>query len=132
MAFARWDDSLSVGDLVLDNQHRQLFDLVNQLHDAMSRGQARQILDKILDRLVCYTADHFRDEERRMLQAGYPGLAAHKAEHDSLSQQVSAFQASFRSGAVALSVNLMIFLKDWLNRHILQADLKYAVFRASA
>ena len=132
MALIQWDESFSVGNLALDNQHKQLFDLVNQLHDAMAKGQAKDVLDRTLARLIDYTAGHFSAEERCMQQAKFPDLAAHRAQHEELTKQVLGFQADFRAGKIALSVHLMSFLRDWLQHHIQESDRRYSPFLTRA
>jgi len=54
-----WNDSLSVGVMTIDAQHKKLVDTLNQLHDAMLSGQARQLTSPILERLLQYTREHF-------------------------------------------------------------------------
>ena len=127
-----WKDEYSVRILSIDSQHQNLFAVANELHAAMTAGQAKAVLARILDRLVRYTATHFAHEERLMRQFNYPALPAHKAEHDALTNQVLQFQTDFRAGRVTMTIQLLKFLKDWLEKHIMQSDQKYAPFLAAA
>jgi hemerythrin len=121
-----WKDSYSVNIPSIDGQHRNLFRMAGELYTAMTSGQGKAALGRILDRLVEYTRVHFEHEERLMRQSGFPGLAQHAAEHRALTRQVEQFQADFASGRTALSVQLLQFLKDWLERHIQGSDQAYA------
>jgi hemerythrin len=56
----------------------------------------------------------------------YPDFAAHKAEHDALVRQVLKFQEDFTSGHATITVQLLQFLRDWLQNHIQGSDLRYA------
>jgi hemerythrin len=117
-----WKDEYSVQIRGIDAQHRNLFATAAELYAAMSAGQGKTACAKILDRLVQYTSVHFAHEERLMRQYNYPELAAHKAEHDALTKQVLQFQADFQGGRATLTVQLLQFLKDWLEKHIKGTD----------
>src|SRR3954470_24863149 len=97
-------------------------------HAAMASGQTKGVLAKTLDRLVQYTAMHFAHEERLMRSHHYPNLAVHQAEHQSLTAQVLKFQADFQAGKATMTIQLLQFLKDWLEKHIKGSDTKYVPF----
>ena len=126
-----WKDDYSVHVLSVDAQHQNLFRMAGELHAAMAAGQARGVLAKTLDRLVQYTAMHFAHEERLMRTHNYPNLAAHQAEHEALTGQVLKFQADFQNGKATMTIQLLQFLKDWLEKHIKGSDMKYAPFVGS-
>ena len=117
-----WDASLQTGHGRIDADHKKLVDLVNQLGDAMAKGQGKDVCGKVLAELISYTKTHFGMEEHLMSVHEYPKARAHKAEHDKLVQEVAAFKAKFDSGAVMLSISLLNFLKDWLGEHIKGSD----------
>lgn len=121
-----WNPEYSVGVPSIDAQHQMLFRLAGELYQAMSTGQGKAALGRILDRLVQYTATHFAHEERLMRLVDYPGFAAHKLEHEGLVRKVTQFQADFNAGKVAISVQLMQFLRSWLDAHIRGSDKSYA------
>lgn len=128
MPLIEWTDKLSVRVTELDAQHRKLVDMLNGLHDAMSRGQGRETMGALLTSLIQYTGTHFADEERRMRQAAYPGLLSHKAEHDEFVRKVSDLKKRFEGGSFSLTVETMSFLKGWLTNHIQGTDKKYAPY----
>jgi len=121
-----WNNNYSVGITSIDAQHQNLFRLASELHGAMSAGQGKAACGRILDRLVQYTETHFAHEERLMRLNDYPELAAHKAEHDDLTKQVKQFQTDFQAGRTTITVQLLQFLKNWLERHIQGSDKRYA------
>ncbi len=132
MAFAVWKENYRVGSPAIDGQHQTLFRLVNDLHDAMAKGHGREMMDSILDRLIQYTRTHFREEEAAMLRSGFPGFQAHKAEHEALTAKVLELQKQFRSGNATITLEVMDFLADWLDRHILKSDQQYAPYLAKS
>lgn len=132
MAFLAWSASLELGLPAIDKQHRQLVDLLNELHDAMRVGRGKDVLGKILASLITYTKTHFADEEAMMARVGYPGLTAHKAEHERLTARVVDAQRRFLAGTeLSMSMELMDFLRSWLVMHIQGSDSKVAAHLAT-
>jgi len=126
MPLMTWNDKLSVGVRILDDDHKHLVDMVNKLFDGMRAGHAKAVLGPILDELVEYTKVHFAHEEDFFAKTQYPGASAHKAEHDKLTQQVHDIQARYKAGALGiLSLEVMEFLKTWLVNHIQVEDKHY-------
>lgn len=124
MAFFNWTADLVTGNTRIDSDHKQLVDLLNTLYDSMKAGKGNEVLGKVLDELIHYTATHFSREEALMQQIAYPHFAEHKAEHTKLVTAVQDLQAKFKSGATTLSVAVFHFLSDWLRSHIKQNDMK--------
>ena len=121
-----WKTEYAVGIGSIDAQHQNLFAIGRELYTAMSSGQGKASLSRLLDRLIQYTKVHFAHEERLLRLNDYPDFAAHKAQHDALTRQVLAFQADFDGGKVSMTVHLLQFLKDWLEKHIKVSDFAYA------
>ncbi|MDP8243596.1 MAG: bacteriohemerythrin [Candidatus Hinthialibacter antarcticus] len=131
-SFVEWSDAMSVQAHNIDEQHKKLITLINQLYDAMKDKQAKAVLSGILDELVRYTKNHFSAEENKMEQAGYPKLEAHKKIHVGFTDKVLEFQRAFESGEVILSQDILDFLKDWLISHIMKQDQEYTPYMQSA
>jgi len=127
----RWTRQLCTGAADIDEQHQRLIGLINDLHAAMARGDARSQLGAILDGLVDYTKWHFRHEAQLMTRYAYPERAAHLAEHQRFVAQVLQARDDFRAGRGALSTSVMRFLRDWLVEHIQQVDTRLAAYLAS-
>lgn len=125
MAFMTWTDNLSVGVESLDKQHKVLVESLNNLHAAMMKGQARAITGELLHTLVNYTREHFAAEEVKMQSTNYPASSAHRVKHRELTKQVEEFVKRYESGDIALTVQLLNFLSDWLTTHIQGDDQKY-------
>jgi hemerythrin len=123
-----WSTDYSVEVDSIDKQHRKLFEMLNELHDAMKAGKGTQLAPSILKNLVRYTREHFADEERLMIQARYPDFARHQAEHEKLTREVMIMEHSLASGEVVLSMKLVQFLRTWLQEHILGCDKKYMTY----
>lgn len=125
MSLITWSDDFSVNIKEIDNQHRQLIELINQLQRAMREGKGANVLNDILQRLIDYTDYHFSTEERLMEAYNYPGFVNHRAQHQALTRKVQEFQRQYRQNPTGLSVQLLNFLKEWLTEHILKSDKQY-------
>ncbi len=120
-----WKDVYSVGIIEIDVQHKNLFKLYNDLVDAIYRGEGIKSLQKSLNSLVEYVFMHFNIEEGYMQKYSYPGYEAHKAEHKKLREKVYYIHKDFTEGKPVLTMDVIIFLRDWISDHILGVDMKY-------
>jgi hemerythrin len=127
-----WTDELSVSVTEIDDQHKKLIELINRLHDAMKAGQGKEVLESTLQELAAYTVYHFQAEEQYMEEFKYPRYSSHKVEHDAFVKKVTDLQKDFAEGRLGLTLDLMKFLKDWVNNHIKATDKQYsALFNKS-
>jgi hemerythrin len=117
---------MSVGVSAMDDDHKKLIDIINQLHDGIAAGHKKEVLAAVLDQLVDYTKFHFAKEEELLLKANYLAVATQKMEHASFISRISNMQERFKSAPVAmLDLELMSFLRNWLLTHIQGSDKKY-------
>jgi hemerythrin-like metal-binding protein len=130
---ARWTDSFSVEHAALDQDHRKLFDILNQLWSAREVGN-RQIIEMALDDLMHYSLVHFGREEQHMEAIGYPGAAAHRQSHADFCQRIEAFRWEYHYGVrTDVHAELVNYLSWWLLSHIAHEDRGYHRFgRAEA
>lgn len=129
MPLITWDETYSVNIREIDDQHKKLFNLINILCDAMREGRDNDVLGRVLSELIDYTVYHFDTEERLFKKHGYPEYKHHKKEHDNLTRQAVELRDKFNSdGYGMLSLEVLIFLKDWMKNHVMVTDKKYASF----
>ena len=128
MPFMDWSENLSVNIKEIDEQHKKLLAMINELHEAMKSGRGKEVTEKTLGGLIQYVGTHFATEERMFEKYGYPGLLAHKGEHTKLTKQATDIFQQFQQGKPVVNVELMNFLKSWLQDHILGTDKKYTSF----
>lgn len=126
MALLTWDESYSVRVEKLDGQHTVLFDILNDLHTAMMKGEAHTMTGSLLQKLLGYTRTHFAAEEKLLEVSGYPGFNEHHKIHASLIAQVEGYIARFEKGEITLNLHLINFLRDWLTNHIQKTDKEYS------
>ena len=124
--FIVWTGKMSVGVELLDDDHKKLVAMLNDLHDGIHAGHGTERLERVLDGLAAYTGTHFAHEEEFFAQTDYPAAAEHILEHRKLTKLVLDVQARYKKGQFdALSLETMSFLKDWLQDHIQGTDKNY-------
>lgn len=122
-----WHPSLSVGIAHLDDHHRRLIDLLNQLGAAVGAGNPREVTGLVLGELIRYVYYHFGEEERLMEAAGYDDLPAHRQSHRIMAEHVRSLEQHYdRDPSAVVAAELHAFLADWLVHHISSEDARYA------
>jgi len=120
-----WSDAFVLGIQEIDDQHKKLVNLVNELNAAMKSGKGVHQLAKVFEELKEYTVHHFATEEALFEEHNYPGMISHIAIHKKLVGQVLELEEKFKNNSGVLTTDVMNFLKDWLVKHIQGEDRKY-------
>ncbi|MCU7853144.1 MAG: bacteriohemerythrin [Candidatus Thiodiazotropha sp. (ex Monitilora ramsayi)] len=126
--FVSWDNSLSVGITVIDEEHQKLLTLINNLQTAVLYPTGESFERQALSELVDYTKYHFEREEKLMQDNGYPEYEQHKQQHEEMIAKVSAFLSSYEKDREGTVDELTSFLKTWLIDHIAGTDQRYSQF----
>jgi len=125
----KWDESLSVKITSIDNQHKVLITMINNLQNALISGEASSVLNGVLKKLADYIDSHFRFEERLFSQHGYPDQTAHIQKHHEFEAEVKRIAEGFAQGTNFMaSADLMTLLTQWLVKHIKGTDQSYSQF----
>lgn len=119
-----WRDSYNVGNQKVDEQHKYLVKLINDLFHALGAKDGDDKLKIIFIELVNYTINHFTGEESLMSAAKYPALFAHKNEHLYFINKIKELKGKFNQGDNKAKLETLNFLKDWLLNHISGTDKK--------
>jgi hemerythrin len=128
----RWTPGLSVGNPLLDAQHRKLIEIVNRLAGALDSRQPRRSLAAIADELERYVALHFHHEEAKLRASGYPELDEHLLEHRRFETKLTSLLEPLRQGSSFAAATTLRWLTDWVGNHIQIVDRRYAPWLASA
>ncbi|MFW9845888.1 MAG: bacteriohemerythrin [Candidatus Thorarchaeota archaeon] len=130
MAKIEWEDSLSVGIDLIDEQHKMLIQRLSDLSKAVEQQRAPSEVLKTLDFLVEYTDFHFSTEEKHMVEQEYAGRHYHLQQHeefkDSLRHLVEDFEDEGATKALGTAINIMLL--NWLINHIKGIDVKFGEF----
>jgi hemerythrin-like metal-binding protein len=131
MLAINWNERYSVDIAEIDKQHQKLFALINQLSESMKAGKTAASIGKIFVELVNYTDQHFKFEEDLFKKHGYLGAPSHLKHHNDLREKALALKAKQESGSLIVTVELLKFLVEWVNKHILEEDKQYSAFLLS-
>ncbi len=122
----QWKDEYNTGCKVIDDQHKKLFQIINELFAAFEAAYAGSQVPTILKQLEDYTVYHFQTEEKMFEQYNYPLTKEHKAEHQYFVDKIKKFKQDLETGnKQMIAFEIMMTLKDWLIDHILVNDRKY-------
>jgi hemerythrin len=125
MPLIEWNSAFSVEIQKIDEQHKKFFSLINVLHDAILKGKGEEVVGSVLKELQQYVIFHFKTEESWMEMYNYPDMNKHKLEHQEAIQKVNKLVLEYERGQQTVDIELLKFLSDWLQNHILQADRNY-------
>ena len=124
--FVAWKDELSVGIESIDDDHKKLLTLINNLQTAVYYPTGEAFERQALQELVDYTKYHFEREEKLMLANGYPDFEPHKRQHEAMIAKVNGFLEAYEKDREGTIDELTQFLKSWLIQHIAGTDQQYS------
>jgi len=132
MSVMEWNEQMSVGLAELDDDHKQLIRVINQLGANSGDESRRAAVRQSLVALRRYAEFHFAREEKVLGACGYPNLEDHQAEHRAFVQHIGEMNRQFDENpermADIVNEELLTYLRDWLNHHILIEDKAYRPF----
>ena len=126
--FVEWKDEYSVGIDSIDQQHKKLLNLINQLQTAVDYSTGDEFERDALDELVDYTKTHFVYEEGLMRDNDYPDFEPHKAQHEKMFKKVEEVLAEYEQDHDTAMSNAAEYLKGWLINHINGTDKEYSSY----
>jgi len=123
----QWTEKFSCGIKLIDEQHKGLVDLVNEMfnHATGNKVQERDYFNRVIQEAVNYVKTHFATEEKIMIATKFEGYAEHKKEHESFIRAVVENIRDFESGKRLTLSSFSRFLKEWVLSHIALMDKQY-------
>jgi hemerythrin-like metal-binding protein len=118
MATIEWDVNLELGIAHIDEQHKSLVAILNELNSLSNLDE----LKAIVMRLVTYAVEHFVSEDNYMWFKDDPNRAMHNEEHKDFQRKVQAFAIRVIEGEYNLAPELSEFVHFWLYNHIATVD----------
>ena len=127
--YVEWDDDFSVSIPLMDEQHKKLIIMINDLFQRCVSGSTSTNLTfaMAVKDAAEYAKMHFQVEEEYLEKAAYPGLPSQKMEHERFMAEVMATFEKYKKGE-AVPLDLVRFLKKWLLNHIAVSDNKYTAY----
>ncbi len=120
-----WNDDLVIGIDELDQQHKKLVDIANQLYVGFKKEKGKKEIKELLKGLSDYTSYHFSTEENYFKEFSYADAKAHIKEHQVFIKEITNFQNDFNRGKVRFLDDFMTFVKSWIINHFTNIDTKY-------
>jgi hemerythrin len=120
-----WDDKYSVGVEEIDNQHKRMFSVINELLDAIADNSTEEHLGHIIESLVQYKIFHFETEEKYFKEFNYDGAEDHIDKHRVFNEKLVALKEKYPNYTIEFAFELVDFLEDWLINHLMVVDQKY-------
>ena len=122
-----WSDKLSCGIKIIDDQHKILVGLVNQMFNHVSGDapQERDYFSKIIQEIISYVKSHFATEERILLGTKFSGYADHKKRHEDFVHNIIKSVHDYEAGKHFSLSAFTRFLRDWILSHIALMDKQY-------
>ncbi|WP_300673140.1 bacteriohemerythrin [Desulfoluna sp.] len=117
-----WSDDLLFHIDEIDDQHRNLFLLINRLIGHKRNHGPREELIDLLRVLVAFAQTHFRTEENHMTESHYPHALEHYEEHEEFTKCIHNFMGDYERGKEDLSDKMLTFLRHWWNTHVAKSD----------
>ncbi|MBI2256899.1 MAG: bacteriohemerythrin [Proteobacteria bacterium] len=127
-----WNDSLTIGQKEIDDEHGQIVATINDLHRVISSGAGAARVEASFRRMMEYTHTHFSHEEALMDARHFPELAEHKRAHDNFVRRLNQLHDRFQQGHRAAGTDLLNLLSSWWMTHISTADTQLAQFLRGA
>lgn len=125
--WAVWDDSLCTGIDVIDEHHRHLFDLTNDLYDVVAEKRGSREIARLLKALDLYAHVHFDAEEKMMVHYGYYGLTLQQKQHHRFHERLKSFHEELHTNPLTVQYDVLDFLRNWLVSHIRHEDAQLRV-----
>lgn len=124
--FTTWKSEYSVGDPDINDQHRDMLEIIRELYLAVRDGSSPKIVTNTLLAVEMYISQHLEHEEKILRQCGYPELEAHIDHHNEMRRWFKETKELHRAGASGLTQEMIVFLKNWWVNHITKMDVQYS------
>ena len=124
MSLLKWKTDYSVGVAAVDDEHRELIDLINALYERMDARSSVEEIERGLGDIYKAIAMHFALEERIMQDRHYDAYVEHKSDHELLLDELSDLMDRFVANPVGGSKRLSDRLASWFQDHFATHDAR--------
>jgi len=124
MALIEWKDEYSVGVPAVDEEHRELIELINTLYDNMRSPEMDTDVYEFLGEIYARIASHFALEELLMRQNEYDEYREHKLEHEQLLEEIRDIMDDYEDGELLDDAELARRLDAWFSEHFRTKDAR--------
>ena len=128
MDIIKWRATYETGVPSMDEQHRQLIDLINSLYRVLRKEESVETIGPILDDMAAYADKHLREEEALLQKHDFPGYDEHLLLHNNYQEELAALTRDWEQQDELTAKKIYAFLRQWWLEHIVENDQKYGNF----
>jgi len=119
----KWREQLSVGNNVIDADHKHLIDIINRV-EASLHANNRNELSAELAALEKYSREHFAREEKIASAAGYAYVPKLSESHAELLESINRIKCEISDEWTPVAIeHFSGLLRAWLIDHVIKEDL---------
>lgn len=122
-----WKEEYALNIPKIDEQHKQLVTLINNLYKAFMNKTHIEAVGDVLLELKNYTEYHFRFEETLFSNINFPEKKEHLKTHEAFEAKIQSFHDEYLNNPKSVTFRLISYLQSWLVDHIMVADRKYVI-----
>lgn len=119
-----WRPEFSLGVPAVDEEHRELINLINDLHANLFLDDARMTILDFLGELYARISAHFALEEKLMREQDYDEYADHKADHERLLDEIRGLMDGYEDGSYVDLERFAQALEHWFTEHFKTRDAR--------
>lgn len=125
MALIAWRSEFETGVEDVDHEHRELIDLINQLHAQLGSDAEPATINAFLGEVFARISAHFALEESIMRKYDYDQYLEHKTDHEKLLDDIRDIMDDFETGKyAAYDEALAAAVHDWFVDHFKTKDAR--------
>ena len=125
MSLIEWRKDFETGVADVDHEHRELIDLINQLHSELGSETGSAPVEAFLGEVFARISAHFALEESIMRKHGYDQYAEHKTDHEKLLDDIRDIMDDYGSGKyMDYEAALSDAVRDWFVDHFKTKDAR--------
>lgn len=119
-----WEERYATGVEIVDLQHRDLIDIINDLYGRIGEGRGDEALREIFGALQRYAETHFDTEERLLRRHPVAGChpAEHLDEHETYRRRIMDLRTRYAEGERLVPIQVFSFVENWWLAHIEGSD----------
>ena len=125
-----WSDALSMFNPQIDEEHKHLIALVNELNDAIaSHRRDKADIVRIMGLILEDTVAHFVHEENLFIVKGYPEVFVHSQSHAALVSTIEQALKEIQNTEFSSRwVEIGLTIRDQFVGHIVNEDVRYVEY----
>ena len=118
-----WSDELFTGNSIIDEEHKQLIELLNAIGVASAARKRKAFKKDLVEKMLILTRKHCITEQRLMFDYKYEMIAHHTAEHGKMLSEFEILIVNYDEHG---SEGIASFFESWFANHLFSEDMRMA------